>query len=146
MFFCSGSTAFSHRSLSCRKRPVLIQNYSLLLITCSCFCFFVAAQLQFFTCFWKNGFRNLFFRGGFFRFESIDCNDSLSQWTLKKKSLNGLFSLLNMESPKVQKVSHWLSKMIFSPQNLEPEHGMFCDFHRFQKPYQGLGHLREPIS
>ena len=27
-----------------------------------------------------------------------------------KKSLNGLFSLLNMESPKVQKVSHWLSK------------------------------------
>ena len=28
----------------------------------------------------------------------------------EKKRLNGLFSLLNMESPKVQKVSHWLSK------------------------------------
>ncbi len=35
---------------------------------------------------------------------------SLSQWTLKKKVWT-LFSLLNMESPKVQKVSHWLSKI-----------------------------------
>ena len=35
--------------------------------------------------------------------------DSLSQWTLKKK-FELFFSLLNMESPKVQKVSHWLSK------------------------------------
>ncbi len=34
---------------------------------------------------------------------------SLSQWTLKKK-FELFFSLLNMESPKVQKVSHWLSK------------------------------------
>ena len=33
----------------------------------------------------------------------------LSQWTLKKK-FELVFSLLNMESPKVQKVSHWLSK------------------------------------
>ena len=32
------------------------------------------------------------------------------KWTLKKKGLNGLFSLLHMESLKVQKVSHWLSK------------------------------------
>ena len=30
----------------------------------------------------------------------------------EQKSLNGLFSLLNMESPKVQKVSHWLSKIV----------------------------------
>ncbi len=36
-------------------------------------------------------------------------NFSLSQWTLKKKTWT-LFSLLNMEPPKVQKVSHWLSK------------------------------------
>ena len=36
--------------------------------------------------------------------------NSLSQWTLKKK-MNGLFSLRNMESLKVQKVSHWLSKL-----------------------------------
>ncbi len=28
----------------------------------------------------------------------------------EKKSERTLFSLLNMESPKVQKVSHWLSK------------------------------------
>ena len=35
--------------------------------------------------------------------------NSLSQWTLKKKVWT-LFSLLNMESPKVQKVSHWPSK------------------------------------
>ena len=36
-------------------------------------------------------------------------NFSLSQWTLKK--VWTLFSLLNMQSPKVQKVSHWLSKI-----------------------------------
>ena len=32
------------------------------------------------------------------------------QNTLKKRRLNFLISLLNMESPKVQKVSHWRSK------------------------------------
>ena len=36
-------------------------------------------------------------------------SNSLSQWTRKKKVWT-LFSLLNMESPKVEKVSHWLSK------------------------------------
>ncbi len=30
-----------------------------------------------------------------------------------EKKVWTLFSLLNMESPKVQKVSHWLSKIIF---------------------------------
>ena len=42
----------------------------------------------------------------------------------EKKSLNGLFSLLNMESPKVQKVSHWLSKfnnwVVFIPDATQP--------------------------
>ena len=47
----------------------------------------------------------------------VDCF-SLSQWTLKK-SLN-LISLLNMESPKVQKVSHWLSKFCNFPKKMVP--------------------------
>ena len=37
-------------------------------------------------------------------------HNSFSQWTLKKKVWT-LFSLQNMESPKVQKVSHWLSEI-----------------------------------
>ena len=34
----------------------------------------------------------------------------LSHFGLWNKNLNGLFFLLNMESPRVQKVSHWLSE------------------------------------
>ncbi len=41
---------------------------------------------------------------------------SLSQCTLKKKSLNGLFSLLNIRHPKkLAKFSHWPSKLKFLP-------------------------------
>ena len=42
-----------------------------------------------------------------------------------------LFSLLNMESPKVQKVSHWLSKFNTSPKRvtfsrqIEPSNGLY---------------------
>ena len=39
-----------------------------------------------------------------------------NQWTLKKKFERLIFPILNMESPKVQKVSHWLSmeRLFFS--------------------------------
>ena len=48
-----------------------------------------------------------------------------------EKSLNfNLFSLLNMESPKVQKVSHWLSKGIHDvvPLPSNSHHQVFVTF------------------
>ena len=82
------------------------------------------------------GRRGSFLLGPTAFFQERKC--SLSQWTLKKKSLNGFFSPLNICSPKkLRKFSHWPSKNVSFREGSSVPKSIKVDLH-FLAPCQRL--------